>query len=155
MKFSTREDIEAPIRDVFEMLSDFSVYERAAMRRGAEVRRTDRLAQPGVGATWQVQFKLRGKQRQLDLEVVKYAAPTDLVVSLTSKNITGQVTCELFALSRARTRIICAIEVKPLTLTARLLIQSLKLTKKSLDQKYKDRVAELITDMEDRYSRFA
>ncbi len=155
MKFSTREDIEAPIRDVFNMLADFSIYERAAMRRGAEIRRTDKLAEPGLGASWQAHFKLRGKPRQLDLEVVKFAAPTDMVVSLNSKNITGFVTCELFALSRARTRIICAIEVKPLTLTARLLIQSLKLTKKSLDQKYRDRVAELITDMEDRYSRYA
>ncbi len=35
MKFSTRKDIDAPIDHVFASVSDFQVYERAAMRRGA------------------------------------------------------------------------------------------------------------------------
>ena len=100
-------------------------------------------------------FQMRGKERQLDLEIIKFAPPTDMVVSLNSKNITGFVTCELFALSRARTRMVFAIEVKPLTLTARLLVQSLRLKKKSLDRKFKERVGELIADMEKRYSRLA
>ena len=37
MKFSTKEDIDAPIDAVFDMLCEFDQFERAAMRRGAEV----------------------------------------------------------------------------------------------------------------------
>ncbi|EKD59823.1 MAG: hypothetical protein ACD_54C01115G0002, partial [uncultured bacterium] len=43
MRFATKQDIEAPIADVFRLLSDFESWERAAMRRGAEVARTDKL----------------------------------------------------------------------------------------------------------------
>ena len=56
MKFSTKEDIDAPIDAVFEMLCEFDQFERAAMRRGAEVQRVDQLAEPGVGMLWEAAF---------------------------------------------------------------------------------------------------
>ena len=57
MKFSTREDIEAPIAYVFDRVADFPAYERRALRQGAEVScRTDGAAQ--VGTVWDVEFTL-------------------------------------------------------------------------------------------------
>jgi len=41
MKFSTREDVEAPVDYVFGQISDFGAFERQALRRGADVRRLD------------------------------------------------------------------------------------------------------------------
>ena len=61
MKFSAREDIAAPIEQVFASLCDFEGFERQAMRRGAEVQRVDPLTQPGVGMKWQVSFNMRGR----------------------------------------------------------------------------------------------
>lgn len=59
---------------------------------------------------------------------------------------------ELMPLSRNSTRVLVALEVKPLTLSARLWVQSLKLAKTTLTQKYKDRVAEYARGMEERYA---
>lgn len=151
MKFSTREDIEAPIESVFEMLCDFEVYERAAMRRGAEIRRTDDLANPGLGAAWNVRFVMQGKERDVALEVVSFDPPDEIKIALNSRNIIGTAQLELFALSRNRTRILVGIEVTPITLKARLFLQSLKLKKASLTRQYKDRVAGYVKELEERH----
>lgn len=155
MKFSTNEDIDAPIDAVFFMLCDFERFERAAMRRGAEVQRLDQLAVPGVGASWAAAFELRGKRRELHLEMVTFDKPNEIVLESKSVGMIGQMSFELIALSRGRTRVKAELDVKPLNLSARLLVQSMKLGKKTLTRKYKLRVAEFAKGMEDRYLRSA
>lgn len=153
MKFSTREDIDAPIEAVFDMLCDFSAYERAAMRRGAEVRRLDQLSDIGEGMKWDARFKLRGKPRELEIELTSCKRPSELHFESHSKGLQGWTTLDLMALSRTRTRVAVALEVKPISLPARLLIQSFKLAKSSLTKRFKLRVAEFAKDLEDRHGR--
>ncbi len=155
MKFSTREDIEAPIDAVFDMLCEFESFERSAMRRGAEVQRLDQLRVPGVGLTWAAVFDLRGRRRELEIEMVAFDKPNEMMLESTSPGLIGQMSFELVALSRNRTRILVELEVKPINLSARLLVQSLKLAKASLTKKYKKRVAEYARGMEDRFARRA
>ena len=153
MKFSTKEDIEAPVDAVFDMLCDFESFERSAMRRGADVQRLDALTAPGVGMTWHAVFQLRGKRREIELEMVTFERPNEIVLESTSPGLIGEMGFELMALSRGRTRVTVEMEVKPLNLSARLLVQSLKLAKGSLNRKYKMRIAEYAKGMEERYSR--
>jgi len=61
------------------------------------------------------------------------------------------MTLELAALSKNRTRIMLTFDIKPLNLSARLLVQSLKLAKTTLTKKFKLRVAEFAKDLETRY----
>ena len=153
MKFSTKEDVEAPIEAVFDMLCDFESFERSAMRRGAEVQRVDTMYKPGVGMTWNAVFPLRGKRRELTIEVVTFDRPNEIVIDSMSQGLAGQMSFELMPLSRNTTRVLVALEVKPLNLSARLWVQSLKLAKATLSKKYKDRVAEYARGMEDRHPR--
>jgi carbon monoxide dehydrogenase subunit G len=155
MKFSTNEDVEAPIDAVFEMLCDFETFERAAMRRGAEVQRVDQLKVPGIGMMWNAVFELRSKRREVQVEMVTFDAPNEIVLETTSPGMIGSMNFELIALSRARTRVRVELEIKPLNLSARLLVQSLKLAKNSLTKKYKLRIAEFARNMEDRHKRSA
>ena len=72
-----------------------------------------------------------------------------------SAGLEGTFQIELMALSRTRTRVAIALDIVPLNLSARLLVQSLKLAKTSLTKRFKLRVAEYAKTMEDRYKRSA
>lgn len=150
MKFSTREDINAPIDQVFMALCDFQAFERQAIRRGADVKRLDSLAEPGVGMKWKADFTLRGKQRNLVVELTRFDIPNEMVFSGKSPSIDSTFVIELIALSRTRTRVAIGLEMSPLNLSARLLIQSLKLAKTTLNKRFKLRVAEYAKSLEDR-----
>ena len=52
MKLEAKHDVEAPAAFVFAQLADFEGWERAAMRRGADVTRLDTLRTVGPGMTW-------------------------------------------------------------------------------------------------------
>ncbi|MEO9819090.1 MAG: SRPBCC family protein [Paracoccaceae bacterium] len=155
MKFSSREDIEAPIQDVFDFLCDFDSFERQAMRRGAVVERVDQMCEPGLGMTWDVSFTLRGKKRDVRLTMQDFTSPTFIGLSAKSQGIDGSFEVELIALSRTRTRMAIALEIKPMNLSARLLIQSLKLAKSSLNKRFKLRAAEYAKVIEDQLKRTA
>ncbi|MEO3416545.1 SRPBCC family protein [Roseovarius sp. CAU 1744] len=153
MKFSAREDIEAPIEFVFAQVTDFQALERSALRRGAEVQRVDGNSEPGVGMAWDVSFKLRGKMRELKTELTRLDAPNSVVLSSRSKAMGGHMVVDLVALSRGRTRMSMDLELKPINLSSRLLVQSLKLARGNLTGRYKLRIADFARDIEDRYTR--
>ncbi len=153
MKFSTKEDVEIPIENCFRMLSDFEFFETAALRRGADVVRTDANAQPDVGASWDVRASFRGKPRNFKLEVSEYDVPNSMKFDAKSGGMLAHFLIELVALSRNRTRMRIELDVKPKTLSARLLIQSAKLARNRLNRRFKNRVAHFAEDIEDRYKR--
>ncbi|WP_317055917.1 SRPBCC family protein [Roseovarius rhodophyticola] len=155
MKFVEREDIEAPIEYVFSQISDFPALERSAMRRGAEVQRVDNLGQNGIGMAWDTSFMLRGKRRDMHLEMTDYDEPNCLAIESNSANLAGYMMIDLVALSRRRTRLTVEVSVKPKTLTARLLLQSLKLARTNMTRRFALRVAEYAKDVEDRFKATA
>ena len=150
MKFSTREDIAAPMDQVFNALSDFEAFERQAMRRGIDVRRIDPLTQPGVGMRWQVKFKLRGRKREMELELTRFDPEGEMIFDAKSPGIEAKFMVELVPLSRSRTRMSIALDMTPLNLSARLLVQSLKLAKSNLNNRFKQRAADYAKSLEER-----
>ena len=155
MKFVAHEDVEAPIEFVFDQVSDFAAIERSVLRRGAEVQRVDDLEERRPGMQWDVAFDLRGKRREMQLELTELDRPNGMVIASRSPNMAGQMVLDLVALSRSRTRINTEIDVSPKTLAAKLLVQSMKLAKGNLTKRFRQRVAEYAKDLEDRYKDVA
>lgn len=150
MKLSSREDVDAPIAQVFDALSDFDSFARLAMRRGSEVQRVDHMAQLGERMQWDVRFNWRGRPRDVQLTLSEYEPPRTLLVSYGARSVEGAFHLELLALSRTRTRINVGFEVKPLNLSARLLVQSLRLAKSTLSKRFKLGFAEYAKTLETR-----
>lgn len=155
MKFTAKEDIEAPVEQVFALVSDFEGFERAARRRGAEVQRTDSLRIPAIGMTWSASFIARGRQRQLNIEMTEYEPPQVMRFHSLAQGLEADMKVELVALSRGRTRLSVDLDLKPKSISARLLVQSLKLAKANLNKKFHLRMADYARDLEDRIKRLA
>ncbi len=151
MKFSKRQDIDAPVDAVFAAASDFARFERQARRRGAAVQRADQQQVIAPGLRWLVEFPYRKKQRRVRAELVGLS-PTDLVeLHAVSGGVEAGFKIEFFALSQKRTRMKVGLELRAKNLQARLLIQSLKLTKSRLDVRFADRVGRFAREVEISY----
>ncbi|MFN3643341.1 MAG: SRPBCC family protein [Gemmobacter sp.] len=145
MKLATREDVEVPVAAVFETLRDYDWFERAAMRRGAEVTRGGTAARP----EWTVAFMFRGQRRVLTLREGAIEAPRRLVFSGVGNLFEGDMTIDLVELARRRTRIAIALEVRPLTLPARILLRSAQLARARIVRRMQSRtvqLAEVVTE---------
>lgn len=137
MKFSAKEDISAPIEQVFDAIADFDSVERAVLRRGIDVTRLDDLNSPGVGMSWDASFDFKGKPRQVSATISQFKRPEVIVMSTDSGGLQGVATVELVSLNPRTTRMAVAVELSPTNLTSRLFLQSLRLAKANLTKRFK------------------
>ncbi|MDO6584039.1 SRPBCC family protein [Salipiger sp. 1_MG-2023] len=158
MDFSTREDIEAPLDRVFALASNFEQLERQVMRHGVEVTRLtpdDIAPTPEGGKSWLASFRFRGKARSAQVDLTRYDPPNTMVYTTTAGGLRTLTTVEFVALSRTRTRIGISVELQPQTLSARLLVQSLKLARGTIEKRFKVAIANYATEIEKRFKRQA
>ncbi|WP_172299574.1 SRPBCC family protein [Pseudoruegeria sp. HB172150] len=151
MKFSTREDIEASIDRVWAAVSDFDSFERQALRRGAEVTRTDGQGAPGIGSEWEVTFTFRGRPREIEAKIAEFDRPNTLSIDSHSGGLDGQLRAELLALSPRRTRLMVSLDLRPRNLAARLMIQSMKLAKSKISKRFANRIYDFAKHIEDKH----
>ncbi len=144
MRFTARQDIEAPIATVFAALSDFDRFERVALQRGAEVRRTG----GGAGLAWTVNFRYRGRPRKLDTVLETFDPPSALVSTGRIGGFEGILDVRLVALSPRRTRLTVDLDLRARSLAARLLMPSIRLARTSLGQRFRRRLEGFAREIE-------
>jgi hypothetical protein len=151
MKFSTRQDIEAPAEFVFAQMTDFDGIERQAMRRGVEVQRKNPTQPRDVGAAWGVRAPFRGKWRDIDAHISEFDSPNGLSAEAKSGGLDMTLVVELVPLSPQRTRVTLGYEVRPQTISARILVQSVKFAKTSLQRRFEKRIGKICDNISERY----
>ena len=142
MKLSTREDIDAPMPEVFRAVTDFDGFERQLLRRGVDVTRDEACPPDVPGAKWRAKFDWRGRQQNLAAELVSIEKDQGYAIESESLGVVCLSVVDLVPLSKSRTRLFVSLDLRPTTLSSRLFIHSLKLAKGSLGRKFKARVAD-------------
>jgi hypothetical protein len=137
MKFSTRCDVNAPAEETFAAFADFQRYVRLAEKRGARVRT---LESPIFA--WTAAFDWNGAARELRGEVTRFDPPRGFVAEMTAGGVEGTLEVEVTAVDAARSRVRVAMEWRPSNMAGRILLQSLKLVKGRLDDRFAARIAE-------------
>lgn len=150
MKLSTREDIEAPIGEVFAAASDFDAIERRLRQRGVSLDRDPDAPPAGVGRRWSVDVTWRGRAHRVVSELVSVDQDQGYAIESTSGGVVCLSVVDLVALSKTRTRMLVSLDLRPTTLSSRLLIQSLRLAKGRLSERLKMRAAEFARRVETR-----
>lgn len=152
MKLSTREDIEAPIAYVFSRVSDFAGFERRALRQGVAVTRAPEGA-AGLGTIWDITVTFRGRERRVVAQLDVLDPPQLIQIDSRSDGLVARTRIELIALSQTRTRVMVEIDLSAHSLTARLLLQSMKLAKSKMTKRFSARAAEYAATLEDDFRR--
>lgn len=153
MKLAARYDIDVPIGFVWAELADFETWERMAIRRGAEVMRTDTLSAPGPGMGWQISFPFRGQTRRATITLADLETPNRAEIQAKSSMADLGLVLTLMDLSPSRTRIELKTEIKPRSLPARLYVQGLRLARGKVERNHAQRLGQLALEIEDRFRR--
>ncbi len=151
MKFRSKQDVEAPIGDVFRLLSDVDGFERSALRQGISVERIGPVtsgAAPGAG--WRVTVPFRGKPRLITTRLITLEAPHAIALAGDSSNFALSGRADLVQLSRSHTRVTVEVEVRPQSFSGRVLLQTLKLGRARLEARFEARVAAFVAALQKR-----
>lgn len=142
MRFSTRQDADVPAGRMFDAVADFDRLEQMMVKRGARVTRLD--PDEDSPMSWDVEFNWRGRTRNMRVHVTRFDRPRLIEIQGRVESLDISLTAEVTALSHSRSRLDLEAELMPRNMKARLLIQTAKLTRSTLDRKFDEGVARYI-----------
>lgn len=142
MKFSTRVDVDVPAEATFAAFADFPRFVRLAEKRGAKV-----VTREARVFAWAAQFDWNGKAREMEGAIAAFDPPQSFAAEMTAGGLEGTLEVEVTPLGAARSRARVAMEWRPRTMAGRILLQSLKLVKGRLDERFATRVADYAAEI--------
>ncbi|WP_039017058.1 SRPBCC family protein [Halocynthiibacter namhaensis] len=149
MKFTAKSDTDAPVEEVFRQCSDFAAFETHALQRGVQVSYRTQLKQPGAERGWDLRLKLRGRPRDIEIELVGYEAPNRLIFVADGGGVVSDIVIDVVELARQRSRLHLSVDLRPQSMGGRILIQSLKLAKGTLKRRLDKRVVNFAQQIEE------
>lgn len=129
MKFKVSEDVDAPQAMVWQGFTDFSGLETDARNRGATLVRVGNWTETNQNVEWRGEVTVRGKSRPIAAKVTQFSPQERCVIESRVGGMKCYQEMIFVPLSPEITRVALTLELSADTLTARLLLQTLKLAR--------------------------
>ena len=140
MKLSATEDIRAPLDAVWTEIADIDRFEAMLAGRADDLQR--RPPGPAAeGTRWEGRARIMGKSRDFGGRLVAMDAPRRLSFEGDAEGMEITIDATLEELGPELTRLSVVTEAAARTLSARLLLQTAKLGRAQLADRYADRVS--------------
>lgn len=153
MKFKVSEDVDAPQDLVWRQFTDFSGFEDEARGRGARVTRVGNWTQAAEGVEWRGEVTVRGKARAIASRVTQMVPDELCVIESRIGGMECRHEMQFIPLSAEVTRVALVLELSANTLTARLLLQTMKLARGKVLQRLQGMIARQGNAIEAAYRR--
>lgn len=153
MQFKTAEDIDAPIDVVWRHFTEFSGFEAEVQGRGAELTRVGNWKTAQEGVEWRGAVTIRGKRRAVSSKVTKLVEQDVCVIESRIGGMDCTYEMSFVALSPEVTRSALVLQLSASSLTARLLLQTLKLARVKVMQRMQGILARQGNAIEAEYRR--
>jgi hypothetical protein len=153
LKLTAKTDLDVPVDFLHAYLSDSAAWEHEATRRGVEIERPADMPLSGVGAGWRIKVPFRGRVRKVLLRVDEIVQDEIIAYSFEGQSLVGNTWLETKLLSPRRSRLKVTIEAKPKTLAARLFLNTLRLARRKVEDRFEKRVGQLGARIEQQYAR--
>lgn len=137
MHFSTSEVIHAPREAVFAEVTDFDAVERQIVKAGGSLTRTGGA---GPDAAWQGHFRFRGTERDFTSRVGDWTPPGGYRLISATTGLDALVDVRCVAVDAATTRLEILVDLKPRSMKAKILLNSLKLMRSQINARFKQRI---------------
>ena len=152
MRLTSREEIDVPLAFAYAQLSDPAGWEQVALRRGVDLRRLGPQPGQGAGPVWAVGFVWRGKRREATFALTACDPPSRLAFAGTGGALDAVLAVDLTEIGPCRTRIVTRADLRPRTLVARMLVQSLRLARERVEAQFRGRTAQVGAEIAARFA---
>ncbi|WP_435164212.1 hypothetical protein [Falsirhodobacter sp. 1013] len=149
MKITSKCDVGASPDFVFARMSDYEAWERAIAKRNTTLVRSPGPIRPGT--TWDTRFRLKGRDRDMLMTLFSEIPGRQVHVTLADTSLDVDILADLIEVAPERSRIAVSLELRPRNLTARLLIQSLRLAKGKVQGQLDQRVDQWARNVSQQY----
>ncbi len=140
MKFVAVEEIASPIDQLWPHVADFESFEeRVAQRIGSVTRTPPGL--PAAGTTWRGRTELMGRPRDLTATLMAMERPSRIEIEAVVDGIALTILMELAEQSPRLTRLTVTTEAVARGVAGRVILQSAKLARQTLLNRYRSRVS--------------
>ncbi len=153
MIFVAQDEVHVPQDYAFSHFSDFISYEATALSYGADIRRVDGFQQVSQGVAWRGTVPIRGKTVGVEAKVTNFDPSRQSQMVTQAGGMTVTVDLSFEEMEPEKTRVTARAELRANTLAARLIVQSVRLARGSLQRRIDSKLVALGSKFEAEYHR--